>query len=337
MDTNKKVVDEVTGYLRVFEDGTVDRTWTGPPELGFLMESVPPHENFKDGVAIRDQTIDPKSGLAVRIYIPEKDQNGQNKGKLPVILHFHGGGYCISQPDMYMYYHYYTWLVRSAQAICVSVYLRRAPEHKLPAPSEDAYAAFLWLRAISRGELSDQWITGYADFSRIYLVGDSTGGNLVHQVAARAGSDDIEPLRIGGGVAIHPGFMRSEPSKSLLESPDNPLLTREMVNKFMSFALPVGSTRDHPITSPMGPEAPPLANLTLPPMLIVVAELDLLRDGELEYIEEMKKAGKEVEVMMNHGMGHSFYFNKTAIDMDPETASQAQKLIEEITSFMNRH
>ncbi|KAF9664532.1 hypothetical protein SADUNF_Sadunf16G0028500 [Salix dunnii] len=337
MDTGKKIVAEVSGYLRVFEDGTVDRTWTGPPEFGFLMEPVSPHEEFIDGVAVRDQTIEPKSGLAVRIYIPERNHDVHSMGQLPVILHFHGGGYCISQPDMYMYYHYYTRLVRSAQAICVSVYLRRAPEHKLPAPSEDAYAAFLWLRAIARGDLSDQWIKSYADFSRIYLVGDSTGGNLVHQVAARAGADDIEPLRIGGGVAIHPGFLRAEPSKSFLELPDNPLLTREMVNKFMSFALPAGSTKDHPITCPMGPQAPPLATLKLCPMLVMVAELDLLRDSELEYCEEMKKAGKEVEVLMNHGMGHSFYFNKIAIDMDPETASHAQKIIDEIISFMKRN
>ncbi|KAJ6316850.1 hypothetical protein OIU78_020019 [Salix suchowensis] len=178
------------------------------------MEPVSPHEEFIDGVAVRDQTIEPKSGLAVRIYIPGTDHDVHSTGQLPVILHFHGRGYCISQPDMYMYYHYYTRLVRSAQAICVSVYLRRAPEHKLPTPSEDAYAAFLWLRAIARGDLSDQWITSYADFSRVYLVGDSTGGNLVHQVAARAGSDDIEPLRIGPSYHVPNGSTSTSTSRS---------------------------------------------------------------------------------------------------------------------------
>ncbi|KAJ4824215.1 hypothetical protein Tsubulata_013075 [Turnera subulata] len=354
MDTNRKtVVDEIPGWLRIFNDGTVDRTWTGPPELGFLMSPVPPHEDFIDGVAVLDQTINPNTGLAVRIYFPEpppppqqsKDEEVYPTTKLPIILHFHGGGFCISQPDWYMYYHFYTRLARSAQAVCVSVYLRRAPEHPLPAAEDDAYAALLWLRDIARGEgdndLSSghQWLTMHGDFGRVFLVGDSTGGNLVHQVAAKAGGEEeedvVKKVVVAGGVAIHPGFLREVPSKSFMELPDNPLLTREMVNKFLSFALPAGSTKDHPITCPMGPQAPPLVSLRMPPMLVVVAEMDLLRDSELEYCEEMRKAGKEVKVLMNQGMGHSFYFNKMGLDMDPEAAAQADKIIEEITKFIH--
>lgn len=51
----------------------------------------------------------------------------------------------------------------------------------------------------------------------------------------------------------------------------------------------------------------------------------------------MEAAGKDVEVSMNRGMGHNFYFNKLAIDMDPESAAQADKLIEAITNFISRH
>jgi hypothetical protein len=55
------------------------------------------------------------------------------------------------------------------------------------APSEDAYAVFIWLKAIAQCELFDQWITSYVDFSEVYVVGDNTSGNLVHQVPARVG------------------------------------------------------------------------------------------------------------------------------------------------------
>jgi len=64
------------------------------------------------------------------------------------------------------------------------------------APSEDAYVVFIWLQAIAQCELFDQWITSYVDFNQVYVVGDNTSGNLVHQVPARVGLDDIEPLRI---------------------------------------------------------------------------------------------------------------------------------------------
>ncbi|KAL0013765.1 hypothetical protein SO802_000834 [Lithocarpus litseifolius] len=165
MASNKKIVEEVSGWLRVFDDGTVDRTWTGPPKAEFLMKPVPPHEEFIEGVATRDVTINPNTELAVRIYIPEKNTDGQinNKNKLPLILHFHGGGFSISQANWYMYYHFYARLVRTTCAVCVSVYLPLAPEHKLPAACDEAYAAFLWLSAVARGDSSELWLETYAD------------------------------------------------------------------------------------------------------------------------------------------------------------------------------
>ncbi|KAG6638559.1 hypothetical protein I3843_10G043200 [Carya illinoinensis] len=285
MAPNQPIVKEVTGWLRVFADGTTDRTWTGPPHRGFI-----------DGVATHNVVIDTNSSVAVRIYIPEKNMiDTQDKNKLPLLLQFHGGDFCISRADWFMYYHFYACLVRTARAVCVSVYLPLAPEHKLPAACDEAYADFL------------------------FLVGDSTCGNLVHQLAARAGDTNTDPVHLSSGILLHPGFLRAEPSKSFLETPEMPLLTREMVNKFISLALPVGSTKDHPITCPMG------------------SLNDLLRDLELEYCEAMEAAGKDVEVSMNRGMGHNFYFNKLAIDMDPESAAQADKLIEAITNFISRH
>lgn len=236
--------------------------------------------------------------------------------------------------DWYMYYNFYKRLVRSAQAVCVSVYLRLAPEHRLPAACEDAYAAFLWLSSVARGESSEPWLKNFANFQRIFLIGDSTGGYVVHDLAGRAREMDTEPVKIVGGIAIHPGFLRAEPSKSFVELPETPLLTRDMVDKFISIALPIGATVDHPITCPMGPNAPPLADLKLPPRFVVVAEMDLLRDSELEYCEAMKEAGKEVDILINNGMGHCFYF---ALDMDPETALQANKLMEDIANFIIRH
>lgn len=156
----------------------------------------------------------------------------------------------------------------------------------------------------------------------------------MHDVAARAGGNNTEPVRLAGGIAIHPGFLRAKPSKSYNEFPETPMLTRDMINKLISMALPTGATKDHPITCPMGPLAPPLAGLKLPPMLVVVAEMDLLRDWELEYCEAMKEAGKEVEILMNHGVGHCFYF---AMAMDEEIAIQANRLIGDITNFVSRH
>lgn len=150
MDHGQAVVEEVSGWLRVFKDGSVDRTWTGPPEVKFMSEPVKAHDEFINGIATRDVIIDKIRGLRVRLYLPEKKLEEQNN-TFPIILHFHGGGFCISQADWYMYYETYTRIARSARVICVSVYLRQAPENRLPAACDDGYDTLLWLRALAKG------------------------------------------------------------------------------------------------------------------------------------------------------------------------------------------
>nr|WIV69102.1 PUCXE25 protein [Pyrus ussuriensis] len=333
MVCQKVLVDEVSGWLRVFADGSVDRTWTGPPQVQFLTEPVAPHDEFIDGVATRDVCVN--ENLRLRIYLPET--NPEDSLKLPVILHLHGGGFCISQADWYMYYQMYTKLARSAKAICISVYLRLAPEHRLPAPIIDGFSALLWLRSVAQGESYEQWLVSHADFNRVFLIGDSSGGNLVHEVAARAGKVDLSPLRLAGGIPIHPGFVRSVRSRSELEQPESPMLTLDMVDKFLSLALPLGSTKDHRITCPMGSGAPSLDTLKLPPFLLCIAEMDMIVDTEMEYYDSMKRAKKDVELLISPGMSHSFYLNKIAVDMDPQTAEQTEALISGIKNFINNH
>lgn len=329
----KKIVEEVSGWLRVYDDGSVDRTWTGPPEVSFMAKPVMSHEKFIDGVAVKD--VDTDSGVRVRIYLPEIKTTDSET--LPIILHFHGGGFCISEASWFMYYAVYTRLARTSRSIVVSVYLPRAPEHRLPAASDQSFFALLWLRSLARGKLQEPWLNAHADFTRVFLIGDSSGGNLVHEVAARAGNEDLSPLRLAGGIPIHPGFVRATRSKSELEQPQSPFLTLDMLDKFLNFALPLGSTKDHPITCPMGDAAPPIGSLKMPPMMLCVAETDLIIDTEMEYYEAMKKAGKDVELFLSGGVGHSFYLNKLAVDFDPSTATRTEELFAAITEFIKRH
>nr|WIV69101.1 PUCXE24 protein [Pyrus ussuriensis] len=288
---NKRLVEEVSSWLRVFDDGSVDREWTGPPEIQFMVEPVPAHDEFVDGISTKDVVADKSSGLR---------------------------------------------LSRSTNAIVVSVYQRLAPEHRLPAAIEDGYSALLWLRSLARGEQNEPLLS-HADYNRVFLIGDSYGGNIVHHVVAQAGTADLSPLRLAGGIPIHPGFVRAERSKSELEQPQSPLLTLDMVDKFLGLAVPTGSTKNHPITCPMGPEAPPLDNLKLPPFLLCVASMDLIIDTQMEYFEAMKKANKDVELLINEGVTHSFYLNKIAVDTDPETAAETERLISGIKQFIKNH
>ncbi|KAM0048142.1 putative carboxylesterase [Helianthus debilis subsp. tardiflorus] len=330
MVADRKIIDQVSGWLTVYDDGFVDRAWTGPPQFKFMSDPVPPHHHFIDGVATHDLLINSKSGLRARVYLPEVPETG----KLPILLHFHGGGFCISQPDWYMYYNIYTRIAREAGAIVVSPFLRLAPEHRLPAAIDDGYSTLLWLRDVANDETYDSELSTKGDFNRVFLIGDSSGGNIVHQVAKKAGKENLHPVKLAGAIPIHPGFVRSVRSKSELEKPQSPMLTLDMLDKFLKMGLPEGSTKDGPITCPMGEE---LQGVELPPYLLCVAEEDLVIDTEMEFYEGMKKDGKKIELLVSEGVGHSFYLNKIAIDIDPITSQQTSKMIQAISHFVANH
>ncbi|CAL4900754.1 unnamed protein product [Urochloa decumbens] len=339
----RKVVDAVSGWLRVFDDGTVDRTWTGPPEALPLMQPVPPYAEPRDGHTLHDIPGEPN----LRVYLPEVAK--QSAERLPVIVQLHGGGFCISHPSWLMYHQFYARLACAVPAVVVAVELPLAPERRLPAHIVTGVAALRRLRSIALSQPDSDnddpaaaLLREAADVSRVFLIGDSSGGNLVHLVAAEAGrndgADSWVPLRVAGGIPIHPGFVRAARSRSELESEeDSVFFTLDMLDKFLAYALPEGATKDHPFTCPMGAQAPPLESVPLPPMLVSVAENDLVRDTNLEYCDALRAAGKEVEVLVNRGMGHSFYLNKYAVDMDPVTGERARELVDAIKSFVSRH
>ncbi|PAN19544.1 hypothetical protein PAHAL_3G281400 [Panicum hallii] len=339
----RKVVDEVSGWLRVLDDGSVDRTWTGPPEALPLMQPVAPYAEPRDGHTLHDLPGEPN----LRVYLPEV-AGGEGVGRLPVIVHLHGGGFCVSHPSWLMYHHFYSRLACAVPAAVVSVELPLAPERRLPAHVDTGVAALRRLRSIALAEdggaLDDpaaKLLREAADVSRVFLIGDSSGANLVHFVAARVGQDGAgswAPLRVAGGIPIHPGFVRAARSRSELEvRSDSVFFTLDMLDKFNAMALPVGATKEHPFTCPMGPHAPALDSVPLPPMLVAVGENDLVRDRNLEYCDALRAAGKDVEVLLSRGMSHAFYLNKFAVDMDPATGERTQELINAITSFVARN
>ncbi|KMZ62172.1 alpha/beta-Hydrolases superfamily protein [Zostera marina] len=220
--------------------------------------------------------------VSLRFYMPATIDKRTTE-KLPVILYFHGGGFCITKTTWFMYYQFYSRIATTCQAVVISVSTRLAPEHRLPSSIDDGYTALLWLRSLARSDKIDV-LGDKLDFSRVFLMGDSSSGNLVYEVTARVGRDQENdcrfwsPLKLAGAIPVHPRFVRSYRSRSEMEGKEGPFLTLDMLDKLLALALPVGSTKDHPFTCPMGDAAPRLESLILPPMMICVADNDLMRD-----------------------------------------------------------
>ncbi|XP_066323782.1 carboxylesterase 15-like [Miscanthus floridulus] len=134
------------------------------------------------------------------------------------------------------------WAGKQASSITS---LRAAP---LPCPRtaahRDAEAVLSWLRAQYK---ADPWL---AD-SRVFVCGDSAGGNIVHHVAVRYGSGQLalDPVvRTAGCVLLWPFFVVEERTASEAAGlvDEHQFIGMALSDQAWRLALPVGATRDHP-------------------------------------------------------------------------------------------
>lgn len=93
------------------------------------------------------------------------------KGKLPVIVSMHGGGWTYGDKERYQWY--CMDLAERGFAVVNYTY-RLAPEFKFPSSMEDTCLVFNWILK------NDEWF----DLDRVYAVGDSAGGHMVTMYCA---------------------------------------------------------------------------------------------------------------------------------------------------------
>eukprot|EP01018_Ginkgo_biloba_P040902 Gb_24448 [translate_table: standard] len=330
------VVEEIAGFLRVYKDGSVDR-------LTCAVSHVPPSTTPNETVASVDEVLNAQSGVWARIYLPQKVQNSNSRRRirLPVLIYFHGGGFCMASASWSIYHVFLCRLASEANSIIISVNYRLAPEHRLPVQYDDGFKAVQWVRQqalmaqtqLDPGQVDDNgshWVLSYGDFSRCFLAGDSSGANIVHNVAARiTGTAGVtKPLEIRGAILIQPFFSGMNYSKWESEEFD-PGLPQHWIDVYWRLALPVGANRDHPACNPLGKDSPEFNEIQLPPMLLCIAELDAIQERNFEYYEALKKAGKNVRLIVNKGVGHAFQVLDPASHRTPE-------LIKHMAEFINQ-
>ena len=80
-------------------------------------------------------------GIDVRLYLREPAAAGSRR---PVLVHFHGGGFCVSRPSWTLYHNLNAPLTAKLKVAGIaSVYLPLAPEHRLPAAIDAGHDALL--------------------------------------------------------------------------------------------------------------------------------------------------------------------------------------------------
>uniref|UniRef100_A0ACD5TRW0 Uncharacterized protein n=1 Tax=Avena sativa TaxID=4498 RepID=A0ACD5TRW0_AVESA len=298
-DTAPRVVEDFFGVVQILSDGTVIRGDEA---------ALQPKETYPDvpGVQWKDVLYHPTHGLRARVYRPASS-SPVVAGKLPVLVYFHGGGYCIGSLAQLTFHSFCLRAAAELPAVVLSVQYRLAPEHRLPAAIEDGADFLTWLSNQVDGG-ADPWLAESADFARKFLSGVSAGANLAHHVTVQVASGElaVSPVRVVGYVLDSAFFGSAERTAAETDPPADVSLTVEMSDQLWHMSLPVGATRDHPVANPFGPDSPSLAAVDLPPALVVAPGSDVLRDHVHGYAARLKEMGKAVEVAEFDGEQHGF-------------------------------
>lgn len=279
----KEIAVDMSPFFRLFTDGSIERL---PPPL-----KTPPSDDPDSAVRSKDVVIDPKTGVSVRIFVPRRRDPPR---KLSLVVYIHGGAFCMGSACSPPFHNFIANLVEKGDVIAVSVSYRLAPENPLPIPFDDSWAAFQWIAAHADGSGPDPWLNECADFSRVFVGGESAGATIANDVAIRAGVERFPGVEILGIFLVHPFFGNKEE------------------DKLYKLLCPTSSGRDDdPRLNPaIDPRIRQMAGRRV---VFFVAEKDFLRDRGRAYCEGLKKSewSGEVEIVESEGEGHCFHLFNT--------------------------
>ncbi len=214
-----------------------------------------------------------------------------DKTAAPLLVFYHGGGHVIGSIETHD--DLCREMCRAGRVHVLSVDYRLAPEHKAPAGSQDAYAAYLWAREHA-AELG-------ADPQRVAVAGDSAGANLAAVVSMRARDEREIPPALQ--LLLYPvtDYLAQTRSKTLFAR--GFFLTKRDIDWFRDRFL-AGASVDmaDPLVSPL--LADDLSGLA--PALVVTAGFDPLRDEGRCYADGMRRAGVPVDYREYGSLLHGF-------------------------------
>jgi acetyl esterase len=229
---------------------------------------------------VRDTLIGAGScPLKVRVYEPAD-------AGATAIVYLHGGMWILG--DLETHDRTCRRLAVATKARVVAVDYRRAPEHPWPTAVEDGLGAV-------------RWVATDRDCPKPVIAGDSAGGHLALLVALRLGD---QGNGCGGLLLACPNTDLRLRTRSVRELGHGWGLDVESLRWAVEQWLPPGVSVDDPAVNPL------LADLAgLPPVVIVTADHDPLRDEGHALAQALRQAGVSVVERCEQGMLHGFVQN----------------------------
>jgi len=224
-------------------------------------------------------------GVPARLYRPTGAETS-------VLVWLHGGAFMtgdLDSSDVVV-----RAFAKRAQSAVLSVDYRLAPENRFPAAIDDAWGATVWA-------------TG--NFKTVAVGGDSAGGNLAAAVALRARDLRVE---LAMQILVYP-VLTADTSNSYYEGfaqryanfcgrTGFGATSLANIRNMWETYIPDPTRRFVQDASPL--RATSLAGLA--PVVMILAEHDILREDGEEYIRRLEAVGVPVEVHRYEGQLHGF-------------------------------
>ncbi|KAI4367622.1 hypothetical protein MLD38_023337 [Melastoma candidum] len=288
-------------FFRVYESGRIEKLH---PVTQFVPASA---SSTAHGITVlsKDVVISADPPVSARLFLPAGIGIDSTQ-RLPLLFYVHGGGFTFESAFSPETHGYVSELASRVRCVAVSVEYRLAPAVPIPTCYDDSWAAFSWVMAHKEGNGPEEWITQYADLEKVFVAGDSAGGNISHDLAVRIGESG---LQIQGAVLSHPFFGGTEDDAMwLYMCPGNDGLYDRRLR----------------------PRAEDLRRVGCRKVLVLAAEKDHLRSRAESYVEELRKSGweGEVELVVSEGEDHCFHLKDLAYQ-------KSVILVDKIVSFIN--
>lgn len=246
--------------------------------------------------------VGPTGSTRIRITRPQG-----MKGRLPVVMYFHGGGWVLG--DKITHDRMVREIAVGVQAAVVFVDYINAPEAQYPTQNEQAYASLQYVVEHAK-ELN-------VDASRIPIVGDSVGGNMVAAVTLMAKAR--KGPKIDYQILLYPVVEYMSNAPSMRDYADGPWLTAKTM-KWM-FGLQGLDGTQNETAYPLRATIDQLKGL---PDALFIFDDDILRDDGEAYAAKLSQAGVAVTSVRYNNTIHDFAMLNPLAETPPVRGAMLQ-------------
>lgn len=228
-----------------------------------------------------DRITIPGSGVNALILRP-----AHSTGRLPMVLHLHGGGYAVGSPwqDLDLMRRY----IAHRPAIFVAPFYRLSRTAPYPAALDDAHAALVWMKQ------NADTLGGHSD--RIFVMGESAGGGLTAALSLLA--RDRKSVAIAAQFPIY--AMLDTPSER--DAPCDPKALSWSVGKnVMAWDWYLKGNANPPVYA-VPARATDLTGL--PPTYGFVGDHDLFLDQNVRFFDRLTRTGVTADLRIFQGAYH---------------------------------